>query len=449
VKLRPASPSLDAFLDDRVQSADYDLAVRLHQLFGRLEDGTVALFTGRWGTGKTTFIKRWLRYLEHHNQPAVYIDAFSVDFIESPFVAITGAISEAVVAKGKSDDPRYKQFTQAAAKVGKSFAPTLTKIGIKAATFGLIGTAELDALERAAESAAADVADHVSAAIEDAIAEHAKNNSRIATLRERLSEIPGALKSEADSDDTTDQPTLIVIVDELDRCKPDFALGVLETIKHFFGAPRVHFVLCTNRDHLELSVKHKYGSFDAAREYLEKFFDFEIHFDQNYELGFSSVLVHIETLSSDIPTDDRRKEEIRRFVSAIATAHRLTFRQVESVFLNIKLAYSSIGKQEYNPTILIVFLVCLKILRPDLYVQAKRGSLDHQIFIESLIPDGNWGDLNTDRLRLLFKFYLLEEIDERSEEWRDFGSEEWRFNLSRKKVIPYLCNSIIDRFSSR
>ncbi len=41
---------------------------------------------------------------------------------------------------------------------------------------------------------------------------------------------------------------LVIIIDELDRCKPDFALNVLEIIKHCFQVPNVYFILGVNAD---------------------------------------------------------------------------------------------------------------------------------------------------------------------------------------------------------
>lgn len=54
----------------------------------------------------------------------------------------------------------------------------------------------------------------------------------------------------------SDSATKIVfIIDELDRCRPDYALNLLEIIKHFFTVPNVHFVLGVNLRELENSVK--------------------------------------------------------------------------------------------------------------------------------------------------------------------------------------------------
>lgn len=69
---------------------------------------------------------------------------------------------------------------------------------------------------------------------------------------------------------------LIVIVDELDRCKPDYAVRVLEKIKHFFDNERITFVFAVNVQELQHTISSYYGShFDSCR-YLDRFFDLRI-----------------------------------------------------------------------------------------------------------------------------------------------------------------------------
>lgn len=69
---------------------------------------------------------------------------------------------------------------------------------------------------------------------------------------------------------------LIVFIDELDRCKPSFAIKLLERIKHYFSNDRITFVFSINTSELQHAVKRYYGEgFDACR-YLDRFFDLRI-----------------------------------------------------------------------------------------------------------------------------------------------------------------------------
>ena len=69
---------------------------------------------------------------------------------------------------------------------------------------------------------------------------------------------------------------LVVFVDELDRCRPSFAVKLLERIKHYFANDRITFVFSINAEELQHTIRQHYGSgFDACR-YLERFFDLRV-----------------------------------------------------------------------------------------------------------------------------------------------------------------------------
>jgi hypothetical protein len=66
---------------------------------------------------------------------------------------------------------------------------------------------------------------------------------------------------------------LVVFIDELDRCKPSYAVRLLERIKHYFENDRITFVFSINTNELQHTIKRYYGEdFDACR-YLDRFFD--------------------------------------------------------------------------------------------------------------------------------------------------------------------------------
>ena len=69
---------------------------------------------------------------------------------------------------------------------------------------------------------------------------------------------------------------LVVFIDELDRCKPSYAVKLLERIKHYFDNDRITFVFSINTLELQHTVKKHYGNdFDACR-YLDRFFDIRV-----------------------------------------------------------------------------------------------------------------------------------------------------------------------------
>ena len=69
---------------------------------------------------------------------------------------------------------------------------------------------------------------------------------------------------------------LLIIIDELDRCNPQFAIKLLEQIKHYFNNDRITFVFSVNLSELEHTVHRYYGNEYDAAKYLDRFFDLRL-----------------------------------------------------------------------------------------------------------------------------------------------------------------------------
>ena len=78
-------------------------------------------------------------------------------------------------------------------------------------------------------------------------------------------------KSLADCVEELKEKPLVIMVDELDRARPDYAVKFLETLKHFFQTKGIVFILAVDKAHLESSVKSLYGSDINFPEYYRKF----------------------------------------------------------------------------------------------------------------------------------------------------------------------------------
>jgi len=74
---------------------------------------------------------------------------------------------------------------------------------------------------------------------------------------------------------------IVVVIDELDRCRPDYALSMLEIIKHFFDVNNVHFILGVNLAELENMARARYGEKLDARNYIGKFVKVNLRLPEN------------------------------------------------------------------------------------------------------------------------------------------------------------------------
>ncbi|WMJ88902.1 KAP family P-loop NTPase fold protein [Anaerocolumna sp. MB42-C2] len=88
-------------------------------------------------------------------------------------------------------------------------------------------------------------------------------------------EIKSILKSIFNDIITEHTQKLLIIIDELDRCRPDYAVKLLEKVKHFFDDERVIFLFATNKEQLVHTIKNFYGYHFDGTTYLNRFFDFQ------------------------------------------------------------------------------------------------------------------------------------------------------------------------------
>ncbi len=83
---------------------------------------------------------------------------------------------------------------------------------------------------------------------------------------------------------------LVIFIDELDRCKPSFAVQLLERMKHYCGDERVTFVYSINTEQLQHTIKRYYGEEFNASRYLDRFFDLRLSLPQaNMQKFYQSI----------------------------------------------------------------------------------------------------------------------------------------------------------------
>lgn len=124
---------------------------------------------------------------------------------------------------------------------------------------------------------------------------------------------------------------LILFVDELDRCKPDFAVRVLERLKHYFTIDdRVKIVFSVNINQLEHTIKHFYGDDFDSHRYLDRFFDMVLPIPEAETLAYinknieKSIPLDANLISSIIKYFGIQIREINRFMSKLNSVYDAT-----------------------------------------------------------------------------------------------------------------------------
>ncbi|MFB0611069.1 KAP family P-loop NTPase fold protein [Aurantiacibacter poecillastricola] len=252
-----------------------------------------------YGEGKSWFLQRFCKQLGLRH-PVARIDAWIDDANNEPMVALMAAINEALapyLTKDSKIASRFNAVKRAALPIiSKAVVGGASKFAQKHLGDDFLDEVlfEIEAQEKpnsnekdsksdaidgviaSAESSVADLIDRHSAKLIEDYTKRAesrddfKNNMR-ALLKALEKETSGACAP------------LFVVIDELDRCRPDYAISLLEKVKHLFDIENVVFIMAMNADQLERGISAVYGEKFDSKDYLRRFFS------RKYELRKLSV----------------------------------------------------------------------------------------------------------------------------------------------------------------
>ena len=176
----------------------------------------------------------------------------------------------------------------------------------------------------------------------------------------------------------------MVILDELDRCKPTFAVDAIEKIKHLFSVQNVVFVLVMNKVQLEQSVKIVYGQELDAHTYLQKFINLETRIPKRLSDPYmSDASKYIQKLISLHEFETKGDNPaIIKTIKLLAIHLHLTLRQLEKVLTNLAVFYGSVPENHlqkfsgYEP--LTVFMAVVKVVDPLLFEKCLTGQTSYE-----------------------------------------------------------------------
>jgi hypothetical protein len=343
-------------------------AKALSDLVERVEDPLVVAFNGKWGTGKTHFLKRWVGAHEIENgghAKTVYFDAFLHDYMGDPLPALVSALSERCPSAEYENIKKLK-------KIAFRLAKPISRIGAALATYGAT-----EVLSGMGDAIATSVGGEVSSSLEKYWDEHEAKRSAMFAFQEALSGLVDSSSEESDG------ASVVFVIDELDRCRPDFSLELLEIIKHFFSVPRVHFILGVNLQALENSVRARYGGGIDATAYLKKFIS--IVFDLPAESGsehrtVSANFQYFSYLATQMGIPSHLSDRIWKNLKMVSRGNDVSLREIGKIASSVSLLDESVlANSNWLEGWLevLVDLIVSSVVRPDL----------HSKFLEGVILD--------------------------------------------------------------
>ena len=236
-----------------------------------------------WGSGKTYFLKRWLHTLKQH-YPVIYVDAWKQDYSNDPLLAVVSSmINQLRSLAGKDKEGSFKASKK---WVGlfKAAAPGIAR-GLSKRFMGIdpveIMQAHDDETIELLDEQGNQITDvkgnpidmsfAASAAVKHILDEHDAKSMAIEALKTNVKEWIGAAIGLSQHKSTLKRPAF-VFIDELDRCRPSYAVEMLEVIKHIFDIEGIVFVVATDTEQLQHAIKAVYGEGFDAKIYLGRFF---------------------------------------------------------------------------------------------------------------------------------------------------------------------------------
>lgn len=333
-----------------------------------------------WGAGKTYFLKRWAKSIEK-DHPVVYIDAWSTDYLESPLITVLTELleqlKEQTSQKGtqsaidKANNVLQKAAPKVASAVMKKF------LGFDLSVFSSDSEAETtDNKCNDASNPSANKKNEINfvaageAILSQFYSEHKSHKQNVEALSKSIKDWVKLVKENPVDESCTaiiDYPAYIFI-DELDRCKPTYAVEMLEAIKHVFDIPGLVFIVATNTKELQHTIKAVYGQGFNAESYLNRFFDSKYFIRTS--LSVEMLLTHCETtfLESDYLVDknvvlfpfvEDIKEKLLSFAVSLFNAFEIAPREAIKIINRLKFSILSLANVKVDVSVLLVMITLL------------------------------------------------------------------------------------------
>jgi hypothetical protein len=351
-------PADNPFINDKLDRKK--IAENLTSLVQSTNQPFVISIQAPWGWGKTTFIKMWKTHLESLGHTCLYFNAWENDFVEDPLIAFVGEINKILAekkAKGKMG-AQLKKLQSIGGKIVRRALP----LTIQIATQGLLSQETVKKVSDVVFTSGDEIASFASELAEEKIKQYENDKNGILEFKKELAGFTKSLSEEENK-----KTPLVFFIDELDRCRPDFSISLLERIKHVFSVEGIVFVLGMDRGQIEQSVKSLYGQAMDEDGYLRRFIDFSINLpkptaESFCRFLFDRFLLH-EVFSSRKNGNDEQDALLRTFMN-LAQSYSFSLRVIEQCFTEINLILRTTPSNIRIYPYLLPFLVAFKAYKP-------------------------------------------------------------------------------------
>ena len=340
-----------------------------------------------FGAGKSTFLKMWMdRIAKNKTMGAgtlvVEINAWSDDYCGDPFVSLVSGLVDSL----DQDNPDTKALCEAAKDAGWFLTGIGNQVVKKITGVDIVSAGELAEKKKA-------VREEYGAISGNYFSIHKAKKKALQAVKDSIRKLING---------DTDNPSILILVDELDRCRPDYAISYLETIKHIFDIHGIVFVLAVDRKQLECTAKSAFGGDLDFPEYYRKFVQREITLQEPRSIAYdtlvSKYIQHYLKKENERYCYMRIDEHLTDRIVELARSMKMTPRQVQEVFRvmghALETDQSKEGKMLWCLGVGTLLMSVLRIGNPDIYAALGRHNLGVQeavgFFKELGLKDVEW-----------------------------------------------------------
>lgn len=363
----------------------------LTNLLQNLETPYTMSIDASWGNGKTTFLNMWKQYLRNEEFPVVSFNAWETDFAGSPLVALTSELMEALEAFGEE----FELELDAPVRKIQTLLNKLVPTGVVGLVYLLnyLSNIQFDAslLSAVATGATAGIGAATSAvALNDEPQAEPQEPNTYMNAKSTIGDFKSELQYVAhELSAVHDKKPLIIAIDELDRCRPSYAVELLEIAKHFFSVDNIVFVLAIDKSQLSHAIKAIYGSNFDAIGYLRRFIDLDFRLPVPDREAFMTQLLKQTGLLRFFENPHEyswgHSDDAQRLMGAFLSSPALSIRQIQQALHHLGLVLASLDSSKNIPYAATAVLVILKTLDPLTYRQFTQSNMTdrevvHEIF---------------------------------------------------------------------
>ena len=309
------------------------------------DKGAVVLnLDARWGEGKTFMLERMQKTFAAENKAVVTINAWESDYGDDPLPALAGPILRCLIEKQlgglekEETDTKRKTFKQVTAKL----AVAAGKSGLKKTlsfAFGDDGTNELIAI--ASDAAEAGTEQLIEEAAARLLVQDQAATKAISDFKKEIAARLAELKPINEGSPIR----LIVLLDELDRCRPDYAVAMLERVKHLFDIEGLAFVIATDTTQLRASIKGVYGAEFDAQTYLRRFFPLTYRLSEPSLINFVNAWIEQQGGLEQYPLHNELREETPTLLAGILYGLDCSTRDNVQVLARLEMVIDALPKE--------------------------------------------------------------------------------------------------------